>query len=371
MRTVRDFDFSGKTVLLRADLDEPLEDGTVDDDFRLRKAVPTIRHILGKAEQLIIIGHQDRPGGDHDPEHSLRPIANRLAALLERDISFVSNFSIPDDEIVMLENLRFHPGERANDEQFAQRLADLADIYVNEAFAVSHRNHASIVGIPQLIPGCIGLQFEKELRHLSIDNAEHPTVALLGGAKLETKLPALKTMLSKVDTVLVGGAMIFTFYQANGWETGTSLVDEDYILDAKALLGNGKLILPSDVLVADSRDDDSGDVVAADAIPDDKIGLDIGPETIATFKDHLKKAKTIIWNGPLGYEESPVFAEGTNKIARFLASCTAKTIIGGGDTLTVLDDLGITDAFDHVSTGGGAALMLLEGEQLPALTALE
>ncbi len=369
MKTVRDFDFSGKQVLLRADTDEPVEDGELVDDFRLRKALPTIRHVAKRCDTLIIAGHMGRPDGVEE-KYSLRPVADYLSRQLERNVPLVTDFSIPEDSLVLLENLRFHAGERENSDAFADRLANLADIYVNEAFAVSHRKHASTHGVATRLPGCIGFQFERELQHLDLDLMEAPVKAVLGGAKLDTKMPVAQHLLSRVDEVLLGGAMIFTFYQAKGWEVGTSLVDEDFLVSAKSLLGNERRILPSAVDVADSPSGE-GTVVSADAIPADKQGLDVGPDTLTTFKEKLGEAATVIWNGPLGYEEVDAFLQGTEELAEFLADLDVDVVVGGGDTAAVIDELGLEDSYTHVSTGGGAALTLLEGEKLPAVQALK
>jgi len=374
MKTLQDFDFIDKRIILRADLDVPLDNGKIVDDFRLRTALATIKVILKQCRQLIIIGHAGRPNGP-DSKLSLKSVAERFQALLGDEITFLDDCvqeSLPDSNIILLENLRFHKEEEENNEEFAKKLASYADIYVNEAFAVSHREHASIVGIPKHLPGCIGYQFEKELKFLKIENPERPFVAIIGGAKLETKLPCIAHLLGKVDNILLGGAMIFTFYKAKGYDVGKSLIDERRVADAKTLLNDPKLILPKDVMIADNPESKEARVVQADKIPSDKIGLDIGPASIEEFKQILNRARVIVWNGPLGYYENEVFAKATKDIAEALANLQpACTIIGGGDTAAVVDKLGIADKFTHVSTGGGSSLRLLGGKSLPGLDALK
>jgi len=378
--TLNDLDVTGKRVLVRLDLDVPLDEkGNIIDDTRLRAGIPTLKKLLEKgARQLIIIGHIDRPQGKYDETKSTKPIALRLMKLLGRTVQHVNDcidIELPPTPIVVLENLRFHAEEEANDETFAQKLASHADVYVNDAFATTHRAHASTVGVTKYLPGGIGLQIEKELKHLQLTNPKRPFIALLGGAKLETKLPLIKRILPRVDKLLLGGAMIFTFYKAKGWETGTSLVDNNNLMMAKMLLHNEKLILPTDVVIAPSPDEgDKAKVVIAQGIPAGMKGLDIGPESIERFKQELSQARTIIWNGPLGYVEKEPFNKATEDIIRHIASLTSKgvtTIVGGGDSIKLVNKLGMASQFTHVSTGGGASMKLLEGQELVALKALE
>ncbi|MFC1648738.1 phosphoglycerate kinase [Nanoarchaeota archaeon] len=371
MKTVRDFDFSDKKVIVRLDLNVPLDNGKILDDYRITTVIPTLKHILGKCKKMIILSHAGRPKGERVESLSLKPVAQRLSELLGQEVAFGDLEDVPESRIVLLENLRFYPEEKKNDEKFAKKLASLADIYVNDAFAVSHRKHASVVGIPKHIHGCIGFQLEKELKNLRIENAEKPVVAIMGGAKLETKVPVIENLLEKVDYILIGGAMMFTFYKAKGWEIGESLLDNEQLRKAKKLMQNKKIILPTDVIIAKSKDALDFEEVQADDMPEGMIGLDIGPDTLSNYMQILDNAKTIIWNGPLGYYENEIFAKATDELAGFLADLAAKTILGGGDTAAVANKLGLADKFTHVSTGGGAALQLLAGEKLPGLEALD
>ncbi len=374
VKTVRDFDFNGKKVLVRTDLDVPMEDGKIRDEFRIKKSLPTLNNIMKQSEQVIIMGHLGRPGGEVNQDLSLKPIADKFSEILDENVAFVDDCTkkdLPDDKVVVLENVRFYKGERENNPRFAKKLASHGEIFVNEAFAVSHREHASTAGVAKLLPGCIGLQFEKELKYLNLEEQDDPKVALMGGAKLSTKIPVIKKLLKKVDRILLGGAMMFTFYKAQGWEIGNSLIEEEYVMDARTLMNNERIKLPGDVVVADGRESEEGEVVSADSIPEDKIGLDIGPKSLQTFKDYLSKANTVIWNGPMGYNENKEFAKATNAIAGYIANLDATTIIGGGDTASVINQLGLENEYTHVSTGGGAALNVLEGDKLPALEALK
>src|SRR3989339_454966 len=338
MRTIKDIDFDNKRVLIRVGFNVPLDDdGNVVSDIRIKESIPTIKYILEhNAKQIILMSHLGRP----------------------------------DAKIIMLENLRFHKEEEKNDEHFAERLSKLADIYVNDAFADMHRAHASTVGITKFMPGCIGFLVEKELKYLTLKEIERPFVAILGGAKISTKILVIKELLKKVDYLLLGGAMIFTFYKAKGYEIGKSMFEEDFITEAKMLLNNEKVILPDDIVVAaDKTEDSETHVVNEHQIPKDMIGLDIGPESIQVFKDYLKKAKTVFWNGPLGYFELEKFGKSTRAIAEYLADSDKVVIIGGGDTEDAI--LPWKDQYTHVSTGGGASLEFISGKELPAIQALK
>lgn len=374
-KKLQDAELTGKKVLVRADLDVPLKDGKVADDKRLECALPTFKHILEHgAKQLIIMGHLHRPGGQVVPEMRMDPVAERLGKLLGEPVKKLDDcidIDIPEDRIILLENLRFHKEEKENYEFFAKKLAKHADIYVNDAFAVSHREHASLVGITEFLPSYAGLKLQNELKMFAkvTNDIEHPYVAVIGGAKISTKIKVIDNLLKKVDKLLLGGAMIFTFYKAMGYEVGKSLYEEEHVKLAKLLMHNEKLLLPKDVVVAKDKAG-HGRPVPVNDIPADEVGLDIGPETIKEFCETLSTAKTIAWNGPMGLFEVEEFAKGSNEIAHCLADIDATIVIGGGDTGAVIDKLGLEGKVTHVSTGGGASLKLLEGSKLVAVEAL-
>ncbi|HJX05866.1 MAG TPA: phosphoglycerate kinase [Candidatus Nanoarchaeia archaeon] len=378
LRTLKDVDFTEKRVILRADLDVPIDvkSGEISDDSRLKAAIPTIKKILEDgAKQLIIMGHMDSPDGRVVESLKMDRVAVRLMKLLGKTVYKTNNCilkKLPDESIILLENLRFHKGEEANDDIFAQKLASYADLYVNNAFATCHRAHASMHAITKYLPGCVGLQIEKELENLDFKSMQRPIVALLGGSKLKTKIPLIQYMLARADKVLLGGAMIFTFYFAEGLEIGKSLNDLNYAMNAKIMLNNEKLLLPEDVVIADYQNQAAGiRTVSYKEIPKKSIGLDIGEKSIEAFKQELRKAETIIWNGPLGYCEKPPFDKATVELARIISDLGCRKIVGGGDTGDVINKLGLTDKFTFVSSGGGAALELLSGKKLVALEALE
>lgn len=376
MKTLKDMNFANKRVLLRAELNVPLtERGGIADDYRLRIAIPTIKYILKQgAKQLVIMGHLGRPGGKLVDRLKMDRVAVRLMKLLGKNVYKLDDCvgkALPREKIILLENLRFHPEEEANDEEFAQKLAVYGDIYVNDAFATSHRKHAGFVAITKYLPGCIGLQVEKELKNLDITKMRQPIVVLLGGAKLKTKIPLIQAMLSKTSKVLLGGAMIFTFYSAQGLEVGKSLCDHNYEMNAKLMLNNEKLVLAKDVVIADYENYKAGiRTVAYNKIPKKSIGLDIGEQTVKEFKQEIRKAETIIWNGNLGYDKPP-FDKATNELAKYIAELDRKKIVGGGDTSKVVFDLGLADKYTFISSGGGATLEVLSGKKLAALKALD
>jgi len=378
MLKLSETDFSGQKVLLRANLNVPVENKKISDDKRIRAVIPTINYILKqKPKQIVIIAHLGRPEGKVVDGLRLNPVAGKLSELLGMKVAKLDdciNVKIPDEKIVLLENLRFHPEEEAGDELFARKLATYGDVYVNDAFADSAKPHASISVVPKLIPGCIGFQFEKEIKNLNLESIERPAIAIMGGAKVSDKIELIESMLKKVDVILLGGAMIFTFFRAVGLEVGKSRCEPDKIDLARKLTENYKkqLVLPIDVVVADKieanavrRNAESHD------IRQNEIGVDIGEETISAYKEMLNLAKTVIWNGPLGIIEIKEFSRGTEEIARHLAGLKAKTIIGGGDTAEVIDRLGLEDKMTFVSTAGGASLEFLEGKILPGIAALE
>jgi len=376
-RTIKEVDLKDKKVLIRCDLDVPLENGQVDDDARLVNALPTIKYALeNNAKQVIILGHLHRPGGKVVEDLRMDPVAKRLSELLEQPIKKLNDcvdIEIPQDRIIMLENLRFHQGELDNYEFFAKKLAKLGDVYVNDSFAVSHRTHASLVGIQDHILSCAGLNLEKEINMFAkaTEDIEHPYIAIIGGKKIVTKIGVINNLVKKVDYLLLGGAMIFTFYKAKGMEIGKSLFEADDVDLAKLLLNNEKIILPTDVVVSKKADGTAESrTVSVDSMQKDDIGLDIGPKTISDYKETLKKARTVAWNGPMGLFEVEKFAKGSYELAKFLAKSDATVIVGGGDTGAVLSEAGVADNISHVSTGGGASLTLLEGKPLPVITAL-
>ena len=377
MRTLAHFDFKDKRVLLRADLDVPLDDnGDVKDDFRLKLLVPTVKLLLKKkAKQIIIMGHMDSPEGKVVDKLKMDKVALRLIKLLGRSVyktrDCIKIKIPPDEKVVLLENLRFHAEEEKNDDAFASQLACYADIYVNNAFATCHRAHASMHAITKFLPGCVGLQVQKEIENLDISKMQKPIVALLGGAKLKTKIPIIQRMLVLADKVLVGGAMIFTFYVAKRLEIGQSLCDNDYLDNARIMLNNDKLVLPRDIVVAKASLTEGIKTVPYDKMPKDMIGLDVGEMTIAEFEQELSKAATIIWNGPLGYYEKKPFDKATIEIAKFIAELNCNKIVGGGDTADVLHAMDLDEKYSFISSGGGAALEILSGKELVAIKALE
>ena len=383
IKTLEDVDFNGKKVLLRVDYNVPLDaKGNILDDFRIRASIPTIKTILKKgASQIIIMTHFGRPKNKESVfktdilSQKLHIFLGRSVEKLDDCIDLEHVFPSPEEsKLVMLENLRFSELEILNDDGFAKKLAKHADIYVNDAFGVCHRKHASVHAITKYIPGCVGLLVEKELKIFTeiLSNPQRPFTGILGGAKLETKIPVIKNLIDKVDNLLIGGGMIFTFYSAMGYYVGRSMVDKSNESLAKMLLNNEKLVVPEDVVIADDMANPSQIINSSpDKIPSYMLGLDIGEKALANFKNILDSSKTVIWNGPLGYYENPLFAKTTNELLEFLANSSAKVIIGGGDTAAIVEKLGLKDKFHHVSTGGGASMMLLEGSVLPAIKALK
>lgn len=375
MKTIKDFNFDNKRVLIRVDYNVPIDDnGEIVSDTRIKESIPTIRYILEhNAKQILLMSHLGKPDGKIVEKLKMNKIAERVETLLEMPVLKVDDcidIKIPDAKIIMLENLRFHTEEEKNDVNFSERLSKLADVYVNDAFGTMHRAHASTVGITKFLPGCIGFLVEKELKYLTLKNPERPFVAILGGAKISTKIPVIKELIKKVDYLLLGGAMIFTLYKAKGLEIGKSMYEEEYITEAKMLLNNEKIILPDDIVCAASKSADAEvTIVPEDIIPKDFIGLDIGPDSINLFKIYLDKAKTIFWNGPLGYFEIEKFGESTRAIAEYLAESKKTVIIGGGDTENAI--LPYKSKYTHVSTGGGASLEYISGKELPAIKALK
>jgi phosphoglycerate kinase len=389
--TVRDIEVTGKRVLVRVDFNVPLDAGTgaITDDSRIRAALPTIKYLLERNARVILMSHLGRPRGKVVSELRLAPVAQRLSRILGQPVGVAADCIGPEvaksvaamkaGDVLLLENLRFHPEEEAGDADFAKALARLGDIYVNDAFGTSHRAHASIAGIPRYLPAVAGLLLEKEINTLGslLQSPAHPFVSLFGGAKVSDKVSLLRNIMNKVDSVLIGGGMAATFLKASSYEVGKSLVEVESLGVATELMQQAeksgvRLVLPVDIVVADGLSDSAGAAtVPVDAIPPQKMIADIGPQTIERFRQVLIGGRTVFWNGPVGVEEIPRFAAGTQALARLLPELKATTIVGGGSTAEVIDALGLTDKVTFVSTGGGASLEFLGGKELPGVTALQ
>ncbi len=390
---VTDLDVRGKRVLVRADFNVPLQAGEISDDRRIMECLPTVQWLMENGARTILMSHLGRPGGQRVEEFSLQPVAEHLGQLLRRDVPLADDCVGPqaqaklqglaDGGVLLLENLRFHEGETSNDPEFAEGLASLAEIYVNDAFGTSHRSHASITGVADRVTQCaMGFLLKKELDLLggALRDPRRPFVAVMGGSKVSGKIKVIENLLDKVDQLLIGGGMSYTIFKAMGREIGKSLLEEACIEDANGILqraedlGPGRLVLPLDILAADAFDNDANTTVCpAGEIPSELEGLDIGPQTIELYSDILREAGTVIWNGPMGVFEMPTFAKGTNAVAAAMAEATkqgATTIVGGGDSAAAVKTAGLSEAVSHVSTGGGASLKLLEGGELPGVSAL-
>jgi phosphoglycerate kinase len=373
----------GVRVLVRVDLNVPIQDGAVADDLRITTALPTLDWLRGEDAAVVVAGHLGRPKGAPDPQYSMAPVAARLSELLRAEVLLAPGVVGPQVEecaaslvagqILMLENLRFDPGETADDPAFATNLSGLADAFVNEAFGASHRAHASIVGPPRILPSAGGRLLFREVQTLSrlLHPDEHPFVAVLGGAKVSDKLGVIDALLQPCDAILVGGAMMFTFLLAQGHAVGDSLVEPAMVDECRRLLETGRVRIPTDVVVApDVADDADANVVAADAMPPGRKGLDIGPETAEVFAAEIEEAALLLWNGPMGVFEVAPFAAGTRTIAEAVARCRGFTVVGGGDSASAVRRFDLADQIDHVSTGGGASLEFIEHGDLPGLRAL-
>ena len=385
-KSVKDIDVAGKRVLMRVDFNVPLaEDGSILDDSRIMAAVPTIEYLLDKGAKVILVSHLGRPKG-YDPAFKMDNVAHRLSEILGRPVKKLDSCVGPEvkeaveqmkpGDIIMLENVRFYDGETKNDPEFARQLAELADIYVNDAFGTAHRAHASTVGVAQYLPAVAGFLMKKELEFLGkvISAPDKPFVVILGGAKVSDKIGVIDNLLDKADTLLIGGGMLFTFLKAKGYEIGKSLLDAEHLDYAKNVLekAGDKIVLAEDVVVADKiAPDASYKVVPVDSIPPDWIGVDIGPKTVETFSKYIKEAKTIFWNGPMGIYEIEIFAEGTKGVAKAVAESSALSIVGGGDIAAALEELSYADKISHISTGGGASLEFIEGKELPGVAVLQ
>jgi phosphoglycerate kinase len=384
-QTIRDIDVVGKRVLVRVDFNVPIENGRIVDDRRIRESLPTIRYLLDHNAAVILCSHLGRPKG-RDAKFSLAPVASHLGELLGRPVAFAGDVvgeavmqkaqAMKPGDVLVLENTRFYPEEEKNDPAFAQKLAALADIYVNDAFGSAHRAHASTEGVAHYLPAVAGFLMEKELNYLgsTLSNPAHPFVGILGGAKVSDKLAVIENLLGKVDRLLIGGGMANTFFKAQGLEVGDSLVENDKLDMARGLMdkGAGKIVLPVDAVIADKFANDANTrVVGINNVPSGWRILDIGPRTVDAFEGVLASAKTVVWNGPLGVFEMSNFAHGTLDIARRLAGLSGvTTIIGGGDSAAAVEQAGVADKITHISTGGGASLEFLEGKELPGVTAL-
>ncbi len=386
-RTIKDIDVAGKRVLLRLDLNVPMntKTGIITDDTRIMESLSTINYLCDKKAKVIICSHLGRPNGVVDEKYSLAPVADKLARLIKNKVIFATDTvgedaknkiaSMEDGNVVLLENLRFDKREEENDEGFCKELASLADIYVNDAFGTAHRKHASTYGVAKLLPNAIGFLINKELKVIGniLSNPDRPLVAVLGGAKIKDKIPVIENLLDKADTILIGGGMAYTFIKAKGGQVGKSLVDEEKIDMARSFLEKAKhsraeLVLPIDnICNLDIDSKEKPRKFPSDSIDENYMGLDIGPKTVKLFKKYIKKAGTVIWNGPMGVFENPIYAKGTNKIAKYVAKTKAFSFVGGGDSASAVVKSGYGKRIDHLSTGGGASLSLLEGKSLPGL----
>ncbi|MGV3619059.1 MAG: phosphoglycerate kinase [Fimbriimonas sp.] len=384
-KTVRDIDVKGKRVLVRCDFNVPLEDGAITDDRRITEALPTIRHLVDGGAVVVLASHLGRPKGV-TPEFSLAPVAARLSELLGKEVPLLPDSVGPEvearvkaaqpGEVLLLENVRFHPEEEKNDPEYAKGLAALADLYVNDAFGTAHRAHASTEGVAHLLPGVAGFLIEKEVENLTkaTDEPARPFVAILGGSKVKDKIALIDNLLPKVDRLLIGGGMANTFIKAQGHEIGKSLLDETNVDYARRIIEEqgDKVVLPTDFVVApEFKEDSPAQTVKADAIGGDVMALDIGPESAQRFAEIIKEAGTVLWNGPSGVFEMDAFAGGTKAVAQALADSEAVTIVGGGDSAAAVEKFGVADQMTHVSTGGGASLEFLEGKPLPGIAALQ
>lgn len=389
-KTIRDIDVSGKRVFVRVDYNVPMNaELKIVDDTRITATLPTINYLIEHNAKVILCSHLGRPNGQVDPKLSLRPVLARLSKLLDKPVSFAEDIldkstgelidKMHDGDVLMLENIRFYKEEDKNDENFAKYLASLADIYVLEAFATAHRKHASTYGVARLLPSVVGFLVEQELLIFDkvLNNPDHPFVAILGGAKVADKLPVIENLLDKVDAILIGGGMAYTFIKAIGGNVGMSIVDNTKIDLANEILDRAKekgvkIILPIDNVGAKEFSEDAeSKLFSSGFIVDGYQGMDIGPKTIKEFKKVIKKAKTIVWNGPLGVYEYEKFKKGTNKIAKYVAKSKAISVIGGGDSVAAIQSLGVAKKVTHLSTGGGASLMLLQGKKLPCVEVID
>lgn len=390
-KTIRDIDWAGKRAVMRCDFNVPLDGDVITDDTRIRAAMPSIEYLLEHGASIVLMSHLGRPKGEAKPEFSLAPVAKRLSELLDKDVKFVPSDVVVDDnvrkaaadlkagEAMLIENVRYRAEETKNGADLAKDLASLGDVFVQDAFGTAHRAHSSTTGIADYIPAVSGFLIEKELKFLgeAVNDPKRPFTAVMGGAKVKDKIPVITNLLDKVDILIVGGGMAYTFFKSQGYSIGTSLLDEeglDLAADILKLAAEKgvKFMLPVDVVCADEFANDSPhDTYDVDEIPDNRMGLDIGEETIKLFTDALKESKTVVWNGPMGVFEMDTFAVGTKAIAECLAEIDATTVIGGGDSAAAVAKFGLADKMTHISTGGGASLEFLEGIELPGIAIIE
>lgn len=388
-RTIQDLDLNGKTVFCRVDFNVPLQDGTITDDTRIRAALPTIRYMIRQKAKVILASHLGRPKGQAAEELRLTPVAERLSALLEQSVHKADDVrgeavakqasALKEGDVLLLENVRFDPGEEKNDSDLAQAFASLADIYVNDAFGAAHRAHASTHGVATHLPSAAGFLLEKELDVLgrALENPERPFTAIIGGAKVKDKIGVIEHLLDKVDHLIIGGGLAYTFVKAKGYEIGKSLLEEDKLDMARSFMKKAEdqgidFIMPQDVVVADDFSETANTrEVAIDQIPADWEALDIGPKTRERYRDIISQSNLVIWNGPMGVFELDAFAKGTNAVAQALADSEATTVIGGGDSAAAVEKVGLADRMTHISTGGGASLELMEGKELPGVAVLD
>lgn len=390
-KTIEDIDVKNKRVIVRCDFNVPMQDGVITDDSRIRAALPTVQYLKEHDARVILMSHMGRPKGEPKMEFTMKPVADRLSELLGAEVVFVSSPQVVDEavrkaaeelqpgQVMLLENVRFRKEETDNDPGFAKELASLAEIFVQEAFGTAHRAHASTAGIADYLPAVSGYLIEKEVKFLgdAVESPKRPFVAILGGAKVKDKIPVIKNLIGKVDTLLIGGGMAYTFFKAEGCEVGKSILDEESIDLAASLLKEAKeagveMLLPVDIVCADKFDNDANTrTVPYNEIPSDMEGLDVGPETVKLYGDRIREAATVVWNGPMGVFEMDNFAKGTNGIAEAMAECPGTTIIGGGDSAAAIRKAGLADKMTHISTGGGASLEFLEGKKLPGIEVIE
>jgi len=388
-KSVRDVEVAGKRVFVRVDFNVPLENGKITDDTRIRETLPTIRHLMERGAKIILASHLGRPKGKVVEELRLTPVAERLSELLGKPVQKADEAigdavkakvaALKDGDVLLLENVRFYPGEEANDPELAKAFAELADLYVNDAFGAAHRAHASTEGIARYLPAVAGLLMEKEITVLgrALNNPDRPLTAIIGGAKVKDKIDVIDKMIEIADNILIGGGLVYTFLKAQGKEIGNSLVDDSKLEAALGFIEKAKklgknFMMPVDVVVADRFAPDANTrVVGADEIPPGWEGLDIGPKTAAAYADVIRASKMVVWNGPMGVFEMEPFAQGTRTVAQACAEAAAYTIIGGGDSAAAVEKFGLADRMDHISTGGGASLEFMEGKVLPGVAALQ
>lgn len=389
-KSIQDIDVKGKKVLVRVDFNVPIDEkAVITDDRRIREALPTIRHLREHNAKVILMSHLGRPKGKFNMKYSLKPVAVRLSERLGCDVKLASDVvgdevlamvqGLKEGDVMLLENVRFYEEEEKNDKEFSKKLAELGEIYVNDAFGTAHRAHASTAGVAEYLPSAIGFLIKKELDIMgkALTKPERPFVAILGGAKVSDKIGVIENLLDKVDALLIGGGMAFTFYKAKGYEIGKSILEADKVELAGEILRKAeekhvKLLLPMDIVVAAEFNNDSPKkTVPVDKLPEDQLGLDIGESTREVYADIIRNAKTVVWNGPMGVFEMPSFANGTFALAEALSECKGTTIVGGGDSAAAVEQLGFADKITHISTGGGASLEFLEGKVLPGIDVIE